>query len=89
MFSSYFTLHPTSHNTLVDMMYAWARPGTMWSHFDLSGVSEMSRLHVCVDLCLDPSGRLMEIVFIAGCKFFTGVPGKKKCSVSPESITTS
>ena len=89
MFSSYCTLHSTSHNTLVDMMDAWARPGTMWAHFDFSGMSSMSRLHVCVDLSLDPSGRLMEIGFLAGCRFFTGVPCKTKCSVAPESITTS
>ena len=35
----------------------------------------MSRLHVCVDLSLDPSEILIEIGFFSGCTFFTGVPG--------------
>ena len=57
----------------------------MCAIFDVSGIPSMSRLHVCVDLSLDLSGRLIEIDLISGCKFFTGVPGRKKCHVAPAS----
>ena len=40
-------------------------------------MTEMSRLHVCVELSFDPSGILMEIDLLAGCKLFTGVTGRK------------
>ena len=55
--------------------------------FFLSGMPSMSRSHICVDLSLYPSSRLIEIGSIAGCKLFTGVPGQNKCPVAPESYT--
>ena len=57
----------------------------MWARFYLSGMPAMSRLHMCVDLSVDLSGRLTEIGFIAGCTFFTGVLGRTKYPVAPES----
>ena len=48
---------------LIDISDAWARPGMMCARFFFPGISAMSRLHVCVDLSFDPSGRLMEIGF--------------------------
>ena len=35
----------------------------MRARFAFSGMLEIPRLHVCVDLSFDPSGRLMEIGF--------------------------
>ena len=49
----------------------------------------MSRLHVCVELCLDPSDILMEICLLDGCTLFTGVPGRTKCLVAPVSAMAS
>ena len=77
MFSSYCNLNPVLHRIHIDIRDAWSRPGTMWSRFTFFGVLSMSRLHVCVDLSLDLSGRLMEICFIASCTLFTGLPGRK------------
>ena len=75
MIPSYCTLYPASHNTLVEIRDVCARPGTICASFSSSEVPSMSRSHVCVDLSLDMSGRLIEIGFFAGCTFFTGVPG--------------
>ena len=63
--------------TLVDIRDAWVRPGMVWARFAFSGIPAMSRLHVCVDLSFDHSGRLIDIGLLAGCTFFTGVPGRK------------
>ena len=52
-------------------------------------MTAMSRLHVCVDLSLDPSGKLIEIGLLAGCTFVTGVPGRTKFPVAPASATAS
>ena len=49
----------------------------------------VSRLPVCVDLSLDPSGILMEIGLLDGCIFFTGVPGSKEYPVAPVSAMAS
>ena len=73
----YFNLHLALHRTLIDIRDAWARHGTVLAHFSFSGIPVMSRLHVCVDLSFYPSGRLIEIGLLAGCTFFTGVPGRK------------
>ena len=40
---------------------------------------------MCVDISLDPSGRLIEIGFIAGFKFFTGVRVRTKYPFAPAS----
>ena len=47
MFSSYCNLHPESHRILIDIRYAWARPGTMWARFAFSIIPAIFRLHVC------------------------------------------
>ena len=65
MSSLYYTSHPASHMTLIDISDVWARPGMMRSHFTFSGIPEMYRLHLCVELSFDPSGRFMEIFLLA------------------------
>ena len=61
----------------------------MSASFSVSGMISMSRLHVYIDPILDPSRRLIEISFIAGCKLFTGVPSRKKCPIYPASTIAS
>ena len=61
----------------------------MCARFALSCMPAMYRLHVCVDLSLDPSGRSTEIGFLDGCTFVTVVPGRKKCPVAPASAMAS
>ena len=89
MFSSYCTLHPALQRTLIDIRDVWTRPGNMWAGFAFHGMPSMSRLHVCVELCLDPSDILMEICLLDGCTLFTGVPGRTKCLVAPVSAMAS
>ena len=66
MFSSHFTFHPVPHKTLIEIRYVCSRPGTMFASFAISDIPSMSRLHVYVDLSLDPSGRLIDIGLITG-----------------------
>ena len=49
------------------------RAGNIWARFAFYEIRSRSRLHVCVDLNLDISGRLMKISLLAGYIFFTGV----------------
>ena len=89
MFSSYCTLHPASHKTLIEIRYACARPGTVCAIFACSGMPSMSRSHVCVDLSLYPSEIFIEIGLIAGFKLFTSIPGRTKFPVAPASSIAS
>ena len=66
MLSSYCTLHPASHKTLIEMRDACARPGSICKIFSCFRIPSMSRSHVCVDLILDLSGILIEIGLSAG-----------------------
>ena len=56
---------------LIDTRDVWMRPGTISARFSFSGMTEMYRLHVCVDLSLDLSGILMEIGLLAGCTYWS------------------
>ena len=84
-----FSLHTALHRTLIDIRYVWARPGTICEFFAFYGNASVSRLNVDVYLILHQSGRLMEIDFLAGCTFVTGVPGKKTFLVAPASTMAS
>ena len=89
MFSSYCTLYLASHRMLIDIMYAWDSPGIIWASFATSWMPSMYRLHVCVYLSLDPSGKLMEIGLLVGCTLFTGFSVRKKFPVAPASAMAS
>ena len=82
------TLHPVSHNILMEISDACARPGTMCAYFASFGSHVMSSVQVCVDVRQSPSGKFI----LSGCRaifmFVTGVPGKKKWPVAPASATT-
>ena len=81
------TLHPASHNILMDIRDACAKPGTMWDSFASFGSHGMSSVQVCVDVRQSPSGRFI----FSGCRdtftFVTGVPGRTKWPVAPASVT--
>ena len=49
----------------------------------------MSISHICVDIIMYPSGIFIKIGFIAGLKFFTGVPGRTKFPVAHTSYIAS
>ena len=82
------TLHPASHNILMDISDAYARPGMMCASFASFGSHGMSSMQVCVDGRQYPSGRFI----LSGCRailmFVTGVPGKTKWPVAPATATT-
>ena len=89
MSSSCCTLHPLSNRMLIDISDAWESPVTVCAHFSFYVMTEMSRLHVCVDLSFYPFARLTEIGLIAGLTLFTGVPGRKKFPVALVSVMAS
>ena len=70
---------------MIDISDECERSGTMCTSFYFSGMPSMSKLHMCVDLILDPSGILILIGLSAGCKLFTVVPGRKKWPLAPAS----
>ena len=61
----------------------------MCARFAFSGMPDMLRFHVCVDLIFELSGRLMEIDLLSGFTFVTGVTGRKKCPFVPASTIAS
>ena len=81
------TLHPASHNILMEISDACARLGTMCASFASFGSHGMSSVQVCVDVRQSPSGRFI----LSGCRaifmFVTGVTGKRKWPVTPASAT--
>ena len=84
------TLHPVSHNSLMDICDVCARPGTMcasFASFYFFGIHGMSSVQVCVDVRQSPSGRFILSGFRAIFMFVTGVPGKTKWPVALASAT--
>ena len=81
------TLHPASHNILMDIRDACAKPGTMWASFALFGSHGISSVQVCVDVSQSPSGRFIFRGCCATFMFVTGVPGRTKWPVAPASAT--
>ena len=81
------TLHPVSHNILMEMSDACDRPGKMCASFVYLGIHGMSSMQVCVNVRQSQSGRFI----LSGCRaifmFVTGVPGKTKRPVAPASAT--
>ena len=81
------TLHPESHNILMDISDACARPGMMCAYFASFGSHGMSSVQVCVDVRKSPSGSFILIRCRDIFMFVTGVPGKTKWPVAPASAT--
>ena len=79
------TLHPASHNIMMDISDACDKPGTMWASFASFGSHGISSVQVCVDVRQSPSGRFNFSGYCAIFTFVTGVPGRKKWPVAPAS----
>jgi hypothetical protein len=77
LLSSNVTVHPALHNTFMPNSNAILIPETMCP-INTAGRPGMVILHVCVDLTLLPSGRLIVIVLMVGFIFSMGVPSITK-----------
>ena len=84
--SSKRTVYPASQNLAVDSNDAWARPGTMWACVASGRMSGKSRLQVCVDCNVAPSGSMMVMGLWSTCLLRTGAPSVMKWLVAPESL---
>ncbi len=82
--SSNVMVHPAFHNSLMPNSDAILIPGTMCP-INTVGRPVMVMLHVCVDLTLLPSGRLIVIGLMVGVIFSMGVPSITKKDVAPVS----
>jgi hypothetical protein len=76
------TLHPASHSTLIPIKDAMDSLGTTCPTKTV-GSPRMVMLHVCIHLTLLPSGKFMVSGWIAGRRFWTGVPSITKIEVAP------
>ena len=57
----------------------------MWTAGMLAGIQGISRLHVCVEFIMLPSGRVILIGVSGGITLMTGALGRQKFPVVPES----
>ncbi len=78
------TSHPVLHSTLIPIKDAMDSFGTTCPTKTV-GSPGMVMSHVCVDLTLLPSGKFMVSGWIAGQRFWTGVPSITKIEVAPVS----
>ena len=81
----YDTLHPASHNFLMDNKEVWARPGMMCACVAALGGHGRSNFSVCIYCSALPCGRCMTRGRIDGLIFLSGYPGRIKCPFSPAS----
>jgi hypothetical protein len=82
--SSNVTVHPALHNTLMPNSNAILIPGTMCPINTVSRPS-MVMSHICVDITLLPSGRLIVIGLMVGFIFSMGMSSITKIDVAPVS----
>ena len=83
--SSNVMVHPALHNTLMPNSNAILIPGTMCP-VNTVGRPGMVMSHVCVDITLLSSGRLIVIGLMVGFIFSMGVPSITKIDVAPVSM---
>ena len=81
-------LHPVLRSTLIPINDAVNSCRTMCP-VNTIGRPEIVMSHICVDLTLLPSGRLMVSRVVAGHKFSTGVPSLMNMDVPPVSAIAS
>ena len=60
------------------------KPGMMCALVAAGHRPGMSRLHMCVDCRIDPSGSMTVMGEVASCLFWTRVPSNMKWLVAPE-----
>ena len=71
---SYDNLQPVSHNILMGTKEVWDRPGTTCVCVAALGSHWRSKVPVCVDCSVLPSGRCITRGHIAGLIFISGAP---------------
>ena len=76
------TLHPASQSTRIPVSDVIDNHGTMCPISTIVGPG-IFMSHMCVDLTLLPSSKLMVSRVVAGHKFSTGVPSIMKMDVTP------
>ncbi len=81
------TLHPALHSTLIPIKDAMDSLGTTCPTKTVGSLG-MVMSHVCVDLTLLPSGKCVVSGWIAGRRFWMGVPSITKIEVAPVSAIT-
>ena len=69
----------------MEMREACFNPGTICADRALGGRDGISSSHVCVDLMIFPSGRVISNGSFVGLIYFTFACGIKKCPVAPAS----
>ena len=84
--ASYETVYPASQNLRVEMSDEWERPGTTCAEVTVAGSHGMSRLQVCVDCSVAPSGSVIVMGFVSTLRLMTGAPCTMKWLVAPESL---
>ena len=77
-----------SVNVLIDISYVCAIPGTLCACLVSLGSLGTLISHVCVDFNWVPSGSLMVRGFLLIFMLENFVPGRMKCPVATESITS-
>ena len=76
--ASNVTVYPASQNFAVETSEAWVRPGTMWACVAAPRSHGMSRLHVCVDRIVLPSGRWTVMGFGSRWMLMAWAPSTRK-----------
>ena len=79
------TLHPASQNFFVEIREECCRPGTMCASVISFGSQGISKLHVCVEYMMLPSGNFIATGNSAGFTLTNADPSTRKCDDAPES----
>ncbi len=82
----YTILYPLSQNLRAAISDEWDNPGIMWASVTFAGSHGMSRLHVCVDVRIFPSGMVTCSGVTAGLMLIAGAFSVRKCAVAPVSL---
>ena len=79
------TLHPASQNFSVEIKYECCKPGTMRAPVILFGIHGISKLQVCVEYIMLPSGNLIAMGNLDTLTCTTADPSTRKYDNMPES----
>ena len=82
----YTILYPLSQNLRAAISDEWDNLGIMWASVMCAGSHGMSRLHVCVDVRIFPSGMVMCSGVMAGLMLIVGAFSVRKWAVAPVSL---
>ena len=82
----YTILYPLSQNLRAAISDEWDNPGIMWASVTFAGSHGMSRLHVCVEVRMFPSGIVACSGVMAGLMLTAGALAVRKWAVAPVSL---